>query len=342
MFFALACFALFAHAGEFFCTLHCTEHWHDCVENDGGMTKNFANCQLQYGLCMNACRPSGTPEVAEPTEGKWGNWEDEVSSAPEPENLQGEFFCTLHCTEHLHDCVENDGGLTKNFANCNLNYGLCLNACRPSGTPEEDESASAPEISLQAPEKLQGEFFCTLHCTEHLHDCVENDGGLTKNFANCNLNYGLCLNACRPSGTPEEEDESASAPETGLQAPEILQAVDPFKPLTKTVCAPLFRATAADLWKAIKWVCGKGGMTCSPTSPPMECRAAEDKTGWHLQKWATYVFTKYYSTVAPICDPRIATLTKNPEWKQCVFPGAVASSAFEETLPAIAPKFAEE
>merc|ERR1719319_1923617 len=121
---------------------------------------------------MNACRPSGTAEE-----------EGESASAPEiglqlqaPEKLEGEFFCTLHCTEHLHDCVENDGGLTKNFANCNLNYGLCLNACRPSGTPEEDESVSAPETKLQAPDKLQGEFFCTLHCTEHLHDCVENDG----------------------------------------------------------------------------------------------------------------------------------------------------------------------
>merc|ERR1719411_1124853 len=56
--FVFALISLVANAGEIFCTLHCSEHMKDCVEHDGGLTKNFINCQMEYGLCVNACRDS--------------------------------------------------------------------------------------------------------------------------------------------------------------------------------------------------------------------------------------------------------------------------------------------
>merc|ERR1712176_416872 len=107
-----------------------------------------------------------------------------------------------------------------------MNYGLCENACAHSSS-DSDDTVDSDEVDALAPATLGEQpkllFFCGLHCTEHFHDCVKNDGGLTKNFINCNMQYGLCMNGCE-----HDSDDVVDSDETELKS----SLVAPASPVT--------------------------------------------------------------------------------------------------------------
>jgi len=90
------------------------------------------------------------------------------------------FFCALHCTEHMHDCVESDGGKTKNFANCNFNYGLCMNKCGDIKTALE-----TPASSETNPES------CEISCANASKSCG--------NTPDCTTAHTKCSKGCWPA-----------------------------------------------------------------------------------------------------------------------------------------------
>merc|ERR1719396_76671 len=59
----------------------------------------------------------------------------------------GTIHCAYDCTKTMHDCVKNDGGQTRVYMNCELNYGLCMNTCRDS----EEETSDSAELESSAP-----------------------------------------------------------------------------------------------------------------------------------------------------------------------------------------------